>query len=749
MNYAKKDFADSGAKDIALGAGKYDDSSVGGQLQEAIREEHSRLPGVLGSAQDVVDSLMNNETFGDGAFLRHHYAAAFAEAMRARGYTVTDIQQGRVPNAQLDSVRAYAINQAQKATYRDINAFSKLVRNIRARGESAGARFWNMVFEGVLPFKATPANVLVRAAEYGPLGVAKAIGEWARNRAIQISRSGVENGKLNGRVARGIAGKEMTSGVQIIEDLASGLSGMAIFGLGVLLKNLGIVSGDADDEDDRLGIQARSLNIGGISISLDWLSPAAVPFFTGVAVAEAWNDPHKSAIDAVSDSIGAMFQPLLEMSMLSSVQDLLDTMNYGDGASAENLIYAALVQPFFSYLAQGIPTFMSQIARTIEPNSRYTYTGDLAGNTAKRLAKSAAQLLKKIPFVDWRQYDYVDEWGRAESNGNVLERIFNNFLNPAYVSEIEVTDADEEIMRLEAATGENVSPSRRSYSITMNGEKHPLSGEEYERYSKEYGERALEMMTVLMASSRYAQMDDDQKVAALKDVLQLADEYGKHAAISDYTPKSENKLYTLTKTGLSITEAYAAKTVSKQYSDDPAIGATTAAARFSNWVSNQNWTDAQKKAVTEAYGRFSSHITAGTEKYDELTDVIGADKALSVVNRLAELTPEEGEDSVTVTQKIDAIARMSLSDSEKWDAFRLYKDDWRIDFFRDEELNPSVYAAYLAAVPEYRLTAEGKKSGQWNKTTIWKWLNTTDYSQQVKAKVAKIATMKKPQEDDE
>lgn len=749
LSYAKGDFATSGAKDIALGAGKYDDSSVGGQLQEAIREEHGKLPGVLGSAQDVVDSLMNNETFGDGAFLQHHYAVAFAEAMRARGYTVTDIQQGRVPNAQLDSVRAYAINQAQKATYRDINAFSKLVRNIRFRGESAGAVFGNMVIEGVLPFKATPANVLVRAAEYGPLGVAKAIGEWARNRAIQISRSGVENGKLNGRVAREIAGKEMTSGVQIIEDLASGLSGMAIFGLGVLLKSLGIVSGAADDEDDRLGIQARSLNIGGISISLDWLSPAAVPFFTGVAVAEAWKDPHKSAIDAVSDSIGAMFQPLLEMSMLSSVQDLLDTMNYGDGASAENLIYAAFVQPFFSYLAQGIPTLMSQIARTVEPNSRYTYTGDISGSMARRLAKSAAQVLKKIPFVDWRQYDYVDEWGRAESNGNVLERIFNNFVSPAYVSEIEVTDADEEIMRLEAATGENVSPSRRSYSITMNGEKHPLSGEEYERYSKEYGERALEMMTVLMASSQYAQMDDDQKVAALKDVLQLADEYGKHAAISDYTPKSENKLYTLTKTGLSITEAYAAKTVSKQYSDDPAIGATTAAARFSNWVSHQNWTEAQKKAVNEAYGRFSSHITAGTEKYDELTDVIGADKALSVVNRLAELTPEEGEDSVTVTQKIDAIAGMSLSDGEKWDAFRLYKDDWRIDFFRDEELNPSVYAAYLAAVPEYRLTAKGKKTGEWTTTTIRKWLRTTDYSHQVKAKVEKIATMDKPQEDDE
>lgn len=745
--YALREFENTDLKDVITGAGKYDDSNVGGKISEAIRDAHSELPGVLGKAQDAVDSLMNNEYFGDLGFLKHHYTVSFAEAMMARGYTVADIEQGNIPAAQLDSIRAYAINQAQKATYRDINAFSKLVRNIRFRGESTGAAFGNLVIEGVLPFKATPANVLVRAAEYGPLGIVKAIGEWAQNRAIQIAQSGIEGGKLNGTIARSLASKEMTSGVQIIEDLSSGLSGMALFGLGVLLKNLGVVSGDADDDDDRTGIQARSLNIGGVSISLDWLSPAAVPFFTGVSVADAWNDPHKSAIDAVADSVGAMFQPLLELSMLSSVQELLDTMNYGDGASAENIIYGVFVQPFFSYLAQGIPTLSAQFARTLEPNSQYTYTGDLGGSMAKRLVKSLAGIAKKIPFVNWRQYDYVDAWGRTESNGNVLDRIFNNFLNPAYVSDIEVTDADEEIARLEAATGEEVSPSRRQYSITMNGERRALTGEEYERYSKEYGEKALDMMTVLMASADYAQMNDEEKVAALKSVLSLADEYGKHAAIDDYTPRSEDKLYQLTQTGLSITEAYAAKIMNKQLSENPAINASTAASRFKNWVSQQGWTEAQEKAVTEAYGKFMTHIPAGTEKYDALAETIGEDKALSVVDRLATLEPENGADSVSAAQKIGAIAGMNLSDKDKWAAFQEYKDDWRIEFFRKAEINPSVYAAYLEAIPEYRVTAEGKKSSSWNKTTIWNWLRTTEYSYAVRQKIAQIALMDKPKEE--
>lgn len=745
--YALREFENTDLKNVITGAGKYDDSNVGGKISEAIRDAHSELPGVFGKAQDAVDFLMNNEYFGDLGFLKHHYTVSFAEAMMARGYTVADIEQGNIPAAQLDSIRAYAINQAQKATYRDINAFSKLVRNIRFRGESTGAAFGNLVIEGVLPFKATPANVLVRAAEYGPLGIVKAIGEWAQNRAIQIAQSGVESGKLNGTIARSLANKEMTSGAQIIEDLSSGLSGMALFGLGVLLKNLGVVSGDADDDDDRTGIQARSLNIGGVSISLDWLSPAAVPFFTGVSVADAWNDPHKSAIDAVADSVGAMFQPLLELSMLSSVQELLDTMNYGDGASAENIIYGVFVQPFFSYLAQGIPTLSAQLARTLEPNSQYTYTGDLSGSMAKRLVKSLAGIAKKIPFVNWRQYDYVDAWGRTESNGRWDERIFNNFFNPAYVSDIEITDADEEIARLEAMTGEEVSPSRRQYSITMNGERRALTGEEYERYSKEYGEKALEMMTVLMASADYAQMNDEEKVAALKSVLSLADEYGKHAAVDDYTPKSEDKLYQLTQTGLSVTDAYAAKTVSKQLAENPAINATTAASRFKNWVSQQNWTEAQEKAVMESYGKFMTHIPAGTEKYDALAEAVGEDTALSVVDRLATLEPEDGADTVSAAQKIGAIAGMSISDKDKWAVFQEYKDDWRIAFFRKAEINPSVYAAYLEAAPEYRLTADGKKSSAWNKTTIWNWLRTTEYSYAVRQKVAQIALMDKPKED--
>lgn len=727
FSYAKDSFAE--VKDIALGAGKYESQSAGAKIKEAIRERQNRLPGVLGKAQDLVDTAMNNEVFGDGAFLKHHYAASFAQAALARGYTAADFLNGNVSQAQMESIRTYAIEQAQKATYRDVNAFSNIVRKMRFRGDNVGAKVGNGLIEGVVPFKATPANVLVRAAEYGPLGIMRAIGDTIAN------------------FSRRAKGGETISSGQIIEHLASGLTGTAVLSLGILLKNLGIVelTGAGDGDDDREGKQSWSVRIGDTSISLDWLAPAAIPFFMGVNVAEAWDDPNNSAIDVISDTLGAMYEPMLEMSMLSGIQDVLDSMTYAESGDVEKLMYAFFAQPFISYLGQGIPTLLSQTARMLDDNNEYTYTGDISGSVNKRFVKSLAKIVKKIPFVNWRQYDYVDEWGRTESNGSALERFFNNFVNPAYTSEVVVTDADEEIERLQVITGEDCAPTRRSYSITVNGEKRKLSGEEYERYSKTYGEEAMKMMSALMASSTYTALDDDGKVAALKDVLSLADEFGKHAAIEEYAPKTDSKLYALTKAGVPIAEAYAAKLYREELNESD-LKASTKTANFENWVSHRDWTQAQKDALLEAYGSFTTTMRADSGKYGELSASIGEDKALRVVEQLDGLQPESGVSTVSDAQKIETIAGMNLTDGEKWDAYAAYKDDWRIPYFEDAELNPSVYAAYLRAIPEYRLTKNGTKSSTWNETTVWNWLRTTEYSYEVRQRIAKIALMSKPKE---
>lgn len=183
-----------------------------------------------------------------------------------------------------------------------------------------------------------------------------------------------------------------------------------------------------------------------------------------------------------------MFQPMFEMSMLSGVSDLLDSFRYADDSNDVAGIGWVFLNPFLSYLSQGIPTLLSQTTQTISDESTYTYTGDLNNGFTKKLTKSVWKMLRKTPLslvFDDRQAEFVDEYGRTQDKGNVVERFLNSFLNPAYVSDVMETDLDTELERLEESTGTNAAPTRRGYTITVNGERKRLTKDQYDRYSRE------------------------------------------------------------------------------------------------------------------------------------------------------------------------------------------------------------------------------------------------------------------------
>lgn len=36
--------------------------------------------------------------------------------------------------------------------------------------------------------------------------------------------------------------------------------------------------------------------------------------------------------------------------------------------------------------------------------------------------------------IDYQQVDYIDAWGRTQSNGSYAQRLFDSFINPAYMT---------------------------------------------------------------------------------------------------------------------------------------------------------------------------------------------------------------------------------------------------------------------------------------------------------------------------
>lgn len=470
----------------------------------------------------------------DAFFAKSAYASSLASYLKAQGFTAEDFTGNGMTDKQKDAARAYAIKEAQKATYRDINSFSEAISSIGFKnpGNNKAKKFVNAAIEGVMPFKKTPANILVRGMEYSPAGLLK---------AITVDAAQVKNGKIT-------AGEYM-------DRLASGLTGTGLFALGCFLSNMGLLVGGAPKDEDQADLEGRqpyALEIGGKSITLDWLAPEAMPVFMGVELMEAIREGggDASMTDKVLSFIKGLSGPMLEMSMMSSLQDALEATEYADDKLLSFMANGAL-----GYLKQALPTLFGQLERSLEGNVRkttFTQEGD------KYLNKDAQYMVgsvaNKIPFLDYNQVPYIDAWGRTEDMGGTGERLFNNMLNPAYVSDIQETPVDKEIKRLEEVLGGNLAPSRADKVLTIDKEKIILTADEYVTYAQAKGQNDLTFRQNLIDSDAYANLDDVTKAKAMEKAKELANvlaikEAGFEPVMSDWQKELVNAdAKTITKT---------------------------------------------------------------------------------------------------------------------------------------------------------------------------------------------------------
>lgn len=439
----------------------------------------------------------------DAIFKRITYADALAGYLQSNGVTAEQMRNNTVDAQILSRARDYAGREALKATYQDRNMVSdKVVQLARAAGPAG---------EAVLPFKRTPANILVRGMEYSPAGLAKAL----TYDLIQVKR---------GRM----------TGAEAIDHIASGLTGSGLMALGAYLFAQGIVtSGGGDDEgqdaiNDLTGVQNYALNLpGGGNVTLDWLAPEALPFFMGVELMDSAGQGGSTA-ESISTALKSISDPMLELSMLQSLNDVIDSVSF-----SENKLGALVSSALVSYFTQPIPTFGGQIERSAEDVRMTTYT-DKNLRLPTDLQYAIGRASARIPGWDYQQMPYIDAWGREDSSGPLWLRMANNFLNPAYTSNKQVTPVDEEIQRIYDQTGDaSVVPQRPERYITVDGERIDLSKEKYEQYATKRGQMQFEMLGNIIDNPTYRSMSDTDKAFVIDSVYEYADKTTK-SEISSY-----------------------------------------------------------------------------------------------------------------------------------------------------------------------------------------------------------------------
>lgn len=521
LRAAAQDYAK--VADVAMGGGKYSDlANANKYIEEGRVIFQSNVPGLKQVSKGLEAARKANSTALDAEdawFSKPHYAYAMAQYCKANGITAEMIAKG---GDKVVKAREYAIKEAQKATYRDTNAFSQAISELGRMGKTGGnstKKAISTVMEGILPFRKTPANILVRGVEYSPIGLLNGIKEAAFD---------VRNGTK--------------TAAEAIDSISAGLTGTGLLLLGGFLAAQGLVRGHGDDDDKKndfmelAGHQAYALELpNGTSITLDWLAPECLPFFVGVNLWEL-SDSGKEAATMADwlTAVSQVSEPMLEMSCLQSLNDVFDAVGY---ASSNGLaaLPTALANAATSYVTQGLPTILGQAERTGE-GIRYTTYTDKNSKLTTDMQYAVGRASAKLPGWDYSQIPYIDAWGRTETTGDMGTRAFNNFLNPAYTSTVDMSEMEQELLRLYETTGESVLPRRASKYFNADKKRIDLTGEQYVTYAQKKGGEAYKWLTELTRNAAYRNMTDEQKADCIGYIYSAANEVAKAEVVSSYEP---------------------------------------------------------------------------------------------------------------------------------------------------------------------------------------------------------------------
>lgn len=646
-------------RDIVLENGRFDDARRfdSTYFRREVNDRRQIFDSrILEGYRRLTNWAMNNDYFGDAGFARAAYARAFGGYLKANGFTGNTLEG--IDPQMLDEARLYAIRQAQESTFRDHNAVSGWISRIGRRPDTP--RAVRALSEGVMPFRTTPANVLVRAEEFSPLGLIN-----TAVTAVQARRNGTE-----------------VTGTDVVESLAKSLTGTGLCILGAYLGRMGILSGGSDPDEEKAefdklnGQQNYALQLpDGKNVTIDFLSPLAVPMFLGAELEKIISGGGKDLADyeAVFTSLA---DPLIQMSMLQGLNDSLDNIKYSDNNLGQFFLNACM-----SYLTQGLTnTLMGQIERSTEENRQTTFV-DKDSQMPQWMQQQLGKASQKIPGWDFQQMEYQNAWGQPDENEGGLAY---NLLSPGYISTERSDAVSKELYRLREETGENVFPQMADKTITYTDntgqvhKDHNLSREQLTKAAQTEGQTARRIIEDLMGEDDYQALPDVQKAEVIRDVYSYAREKGQMAAIEDHNGHSAAWM-------TALQEGSEAKAMLQRRM----AAAVSDAVSSLNTAWNEGWkTEGAEQMMEKSYDAYKAMTPEGKRKVlegaqaDARNYIKARDGGIShqvyvnTVQTIQKIRPEAGHKNPNQNQKMEVIAKQpGMTEKQRVLVAKLYGTD--------------------------------------------------------------------------
>ena len=737
LDACKKDFQQF--TETVSSGGKYGDRmSASSQFEQGVQDKRKIFKNpLLEGYRKGTNWMMNNKYFGDEAFGRTAYSRALAGYLQANGVNGSDLS--KVDTALLDKARAYAIKEAQEATFHDNSALARVMSKVQ--------KDTGIVGQGLLPFTKTPANVLTRAEEFSPLGL------------INSTVKSVQKA----------AGNENVSGADVINSWAKTITGTGLFALGAAMMEQGLLIGGPDEDEEKAefdklnGYQSYAIRLpNGTNYTFDWLTPAAMPMFMGAQFWKMLSSDRDLTFADMEQVFTSIADPMIQMSMLQGLNDSLDSIKHTDNNLGQFFINAAV-----SYLTQGLTnTLMGQIERSTEENRQTTYI-DKNSNVPEWMQRQLGKASQKIPGWDFQQMDYRNAWGQTQKNEGGLGY---NLLSPGYLSKEQSDKVSEELYRLRESTGENVFPQPVGKTVSYtdtSGTKHTdhaLTQKELDIIQRVEGETAARLLAEVMDNEDYTSLTDTQRAEIVSNVYKYAQEQSKKEALTDYYSQEAAWIQNM---GDNAADALIQKTALDYAKNSMTATQNAKSSGFSDEVQNMN--DQQLRQSYDVYSKMSQEAktaireestgtmalylearddgmkhkdfmylldgieevkpgkshTSDIETYLEIRDQgVTEDQFLSAVGSIAALKPEGTFKNVRDIQQREAIANLQgVSERAKDALMKAYMDDGdsteaKYDYCRKVlDLSPREY------VQVYRVQLDGGNKNA--KIAKWKALGYT------------------------
>lgn len=446
---------------------------------------------------------------------QNQFVDAMSREMAAHG--VESYEQLMQNRELADQMAKRAAQQANEATLHDTNAFTNRVMKVSNDMGIAG--------KVLNPFAKTAGNIVVRGAEYSPLGVVE---------AVHKARTG--------------------DAATAIDALSKSITGSALMALGAYAFKAGLITLKADDGDkDKYegatqGKQKYSIEIGDflrdigvdapdtVSASLDSLSVGAMPFFMGAGIAEGMDDDDKAAV--IGNSMLSLWDPLADLTLLSGITDLIQSIQNTN--SSNSAVGVAVENMILGYLGEYIPTIAKQVGRSVGHETRKSYYSDQKDQLLRAVDFDVTGMKNWIPGLEGE--DYIDPLGRTQESvgGNLLGRLAYNTLSPVTINYSRPSEVDDFLDAVYQQTKkDSVYPDLPTKHATVEvwdgdeKESRRLSKSEMTEFGKSSGGATEEMLKSLQDIDGILDIGGDNIANIQSDLYSVARNIGYRDALGD------------------------------------------------------------------------------------------------------------------------------------------------------------------------------------------------------------------------